>query len=310
MPLPIIIPIAALAIGGSLGFAFGSRSCAARNGLAFADRGWSVLVEPEDGAWSWQATKEGSTPGEGVASSKIEALDQARAWLATQQLAKLPRPKPTPEKTAPPPVGPVVEPPRPPAPAPVGGGAPPRTMPAPPPKLSELVGGGIRWTASNNSVLIEDLQEFIIAAYGASNPWKTAPVKIVLSAIQAALPQLDIGTYGPTLTVVTAQGNPMTVAEAAKPVDERQFQLNSPDVPKEAIPFAADLVHEGVFDIEQQQSKSPFAFRGRLLVARPVAGGYISTIVLDGTASNGDVVVPTVAEAIQLGIKTVIGEDE
>jgi len=309
MPAPVIIPIALLtfAVGGSMGFAFGSRSCAARNGLTFADRGWSVLVEPEDGAWAWQATKEGSKPGEGTASSKIEALDQARGWIATQQLGKFPRPKPTPGKTAPAPVGPV-EPPRPPAPAPLGGAAP-RTMPAPPPMPSQLVGGGIRWKASDNSILLENLQEFMIAAYGASDPWRTAPPKIVLEAIQAALPELDLAAYGPTLTIVTAQGNPLSVAEAAKPVDERQFQLNSPDVPKDALPFASDLVHEGVFDIEQQQSKSPFAFRGRLLVARAVPGGFVSMIVVGEKATKGDVVVPSEPEAIQLGIKTVIEED-
>lgn len=308
MPFPLLVPVAALglALAGSVGFAIGTRTCAGRNGLTFPDRGWSVIVEPEDGAWSWRATKEGAAPGEGVSTSKIEAVDSARAWITANQVA-LPG---QPNKTPPLPVLP----PRVPVPTPLGGAFPrampvPRPMPAPPSKDFVLASNGVRWTESTNSVLLEDLQKFVQAAYDASDPFSTPPEKIVVEAIAAALPDLDFATYGPSLTIVTAQGNLLSVGEAAKLVDELQFQLNSPDLPSDALPFASDLVHEGVFNIEQKQSESPFAFRGRILLARSVPGGFISTIIDEGMVHNGDLVVPSVPDAIQLGIKTIIEKD-
>ena len=296
LPVVPLLLVGVLA-GGAVGVAVGSRTCAARNGFAFADRGWSVLIEPEDGAWTWTATKQGHAPGEDSATTKLEALDASRAWITAQQLPSLP--VPTPSEPTPPIV------PRPPLPTPVGGGFP--NFPIPPTKA--VAKSGIKWDPKTNVVVLMDLQAFVAAAFGASDPWTDDPREVVRAAIAQAVPSLSMEKYGDTLKITTAAGNQLLIDEAAKLVDELQFQLNSEDLPPEAIPFAADILHEGIFDIEQQQSKSPFAFRGRLLVARVVAGGFISTIITPGSTVNGTTVVPTEADAIGLGIKTVSVKD-
>lgn len=313
MPLPLFFIGGSLAAAG-LGFVFGSRRNAARGAFCFLFMGWTVHVEPEGDAWTWRAAKDGATPGEGTpTTTKIDAADAARAWIVSRQIKGAvevitdtmdsagegtaptnPRP-PAPM----PPAGPIVEPPM---PSPLGGGFPPKSG------STGLSGGGLYWRKLGNNILLQDLQRFVYASFGASEPYSASPGKVVRAAIQAALPELDMATFGDSMTITLANGNVVSWAESAALVEDLQTQLHTsgnPDVPA----FAADILHEGIFDTEQQQSQSPFAFRGRLIRALPAAGGFVAQIRHGEIDYATDIVQPTVADAIQAGIAQIRDKD-
>jgi hypothetical protein len=282
-----------LLFGGVAGTAIGSRTCAARNGVVFVDRGWTVTIEPVDRAWTWRAVQEGATTGEGVATSNIEAIDKARQWIGSRAL-----PSPRPHRVPPLP------------PQPVGRGfpAPKPGFSAPPKKQPDIEGVGILWKPSDQEVLLTNLVDFVAVAYGSFDPWGESPGGVVESALKAALPQ-DWTVLAPEITIVTASGEPRSVAEVEAGIAALQSQMHSPDMVAAARPFAADILSEAIFDTEQHQSQSPFAYRGRVVVARPVPGGFIATILHAGTTTNGTEVFPSTEKALNGGREIVNAQD-
>jgi len=322
--LPVVVPILASAIAGGLGYALGSR----RPVFTFVDRGWTVRISPYGERWRWTAKREGREPGTGIGETNVEALDGARLWITALQLkGAVDGAKQlvdavddaTSEDTAPNdlPTLPVPTP-LPVEPAPLGGSlsgparsgaalAVPGFAAALPRK--RVRGGGLEWRPATNEILLNDLQDFVAAAFGSgADPYSSDPLKVVVEALQAALPGVDIAGYNPILN--TAAGAQISLEEAADAVAALQEQLHSPGIGEEVPAFAADILHEGIFDVEQQQSVSPFAFRGRKLFARPVAGGYRAAIVHEGATTYTDEVVPTVPDAMQAGIEAVRKQDE
>lgn len=314
MPLPLFFIGGSLAAAG-LGFVFGSRRNAARGAFCFLFMGWSVYVEPEGDAWTWRATKDGAAPGEGTpTTTKIDAADAARAWIVSRQIkgavetitdtmdsAGEGRTTPTnPRPPVPtPPTGPIVQPPM---PSPLGGAFPPKSG------STTLTGGGLYWRKLENNIVLKDLQRFVYASFGASEPYTAAADEVVRAAIQAALPELDLATFGPTLTITLANGNPVSLDESAALVKDLQAQLlasTNPDVPA----FASDILHEGIFDTEQQQSVSPFAFRGRMIRALSVPGGFVAQIRQNGSDYTTGTVQLESADAIQDGIAQIREKD-
>ena len=328
--LPVVIPVLTSAAGMAVGYAIGSR----RPVFSFQDRGWSVRIAPSGSAWSWTATRDGKR-GSGTGATKIEALDQARIWITKLQLEAAanaaagivtgivdavtdddggagnssssssgdsglpPLPVPTPLGPGPIPV----------EPTPLGGSlSGGRGLRAPP--LKTLRGGGIFWRPATNTILLYDLAQFVMTAFTSkTDPYTSDPRKIVEQALQTALPALDLVAYGPTLKITTAAGDQLTLDETAMAVGMLQVELNSPGLGEEVPAFAADILHEAIFDTEQQQDVEPFAFRGRMLYARQSGGGYRGAIVQQGVVSYTDDVSPSVADALQDAIEAVRKQD-
>ena len=329
--LPVVVPILASAIAGGLGYALGSR----RPVFTFVDRGWTVRISPYGETWRWTAKREGREPGTGIGETNVEALDGARLWITALQLKGVvdgakqivdalddataddsesddsepndrpafPIPTPLPVEPAPIPLGGSLS-----SPARSGAAlAVPGFAAALPRK--RVRGGGLEWRPATNEILLNDLQDFVAAAFrSGTDPYSSDPLKVVVEALQAALPGVDIAGYNPILN--TAAGAQISLEEAADAVAALQDQLHSPGLGEEVPAFAADILHEGIFDVEQQQSVSPFAFRGRKLFARSVGGGYRAAIVHDGATTYTDEVVPTVPDAMQAGIEAVRKQDE
>ena len=77
------------------------------------------------------------------------------------------------------------------------------------------------------------------------------------------------------------------------------------------MPFAADIVAEGIFDVQQQLGAERFAYRGRLIFARPSGGGFRWSI-RDAMGVHGpsEPVFPTREAAIRDAIAAISSVDE
>jgi len=183
---------------------------------------------------------------------------------------------PAPEPTEP--TGPTVpvEPPRPPAPtppAPVGTGA---TPPGPASGIAHargLVRSGLR--LQGNTLVLTDLQDYVADAYGSFDPFTDEPAAVVTKMLQGLLPELGVvDARELKLRLLNDAGEKIWVADAIEQVGRLQHQLLAPGLNPELVPFASDILAEGIFDTEQRISGEEFSYRGRKIFARPFGGGF------------------------------------
>lgn len=298
--------------------------------LVFSDRGHVVRVREVPGGWRWTASREGHKPRSGVAPSKNQAISAALEWVSSRSLPpakvirQLPAPKMPPRepqspKTPPPspgsgstPVNPPtppepeptepavpVEPPRPPAPmppAPVGTGATPRGPTGGIAHARGLVRSGLR--LQGNTLVLTDLQDYVADAYGTFDPFTDDPAAVVTKMLQGLLPELGVvDARELRLRLLNDAGEKIWLADAIEQVGRLQHELLAPGLNPELVPFAADILAEGIFDTEQRISEEEFSYRGRKIFARPFGGGFRWTIRdADGVHGPSEQVFPT-AEA-------------
>lgn len=275
--------------------------------LVFSDRGHIVRVREVPGGWRWTASREGHSPRSGMAPSKNGAISGALKWVTSRSLPpakvirQLPAPKkpqsggggdspktpplspesgptpvtpptpPTPESTQP---TVPVEPPRPPTPpAPVGTGAMP---PGPASGIAHARGlarSGLR--LQGNTLVLADLQDYVSDAYGTFDPFTDEPAVVVTKMLQGLLPELGVvDARELKLRLLNDAGERIWVADAIEQVGRLQHQLLAPGLNPELVPFAADILAEGIFDTEQRISGEEFSYRGRKIFARPFGGGF------------------------------------
>jgi len=195
-----------------------------------------------------------------------------------------PAPTPPAPVEPPAPVGPVVEPPRPPAPpapAPIGVAAVAAVQPA---GLgvgtgTDAMGGqrivrsGLRFQAK--TLTLTDLQAYVADAYETFDPFVDTPAGVVTKMLQGLLPELGVvDARTLQLRLRNDEGEEIWVADAIEQVGRLQHQLLAPGLDPQIVPFAADILAEGIFDTEQRISDDRFAYRGRLIFARPSGAGY------------------------------------
>jgi len=279
-------------------------------GVVFSDRGFIVRIrEVASDDWRWTVSREGHKPRSGMATSKSAAISASVQWVSSRSLPppkvvrQLPAPKTTPGKPqtepAPPvptppapvgppapiaPVGPVVEPPRPPvppAPAPIGVAAvatavEPVGMGT---RGTDAMGGqrivrsGLRFQAK--TLTLTDLQAYVADAYETFDPFVDTPAEVVTKMLQGLLPELGVvDARTLQLRLRNDEGEGIWVADAIEQVGRLQHQLLAPGLDPQIVPFAADILAEGIFDTEQRISAERFAYRGRLIFARPSGAGY------------------------------------
>ncbi len=308
MPLPLIPILAIAGVGGGLIYLVHTRRNApeveAQQALpaeevVFSDRGFVVRIrEVPTGGWRWTVSREGHKPRSGIAGSKSGAISASVQWVSSRSLPAagvvrpLPAPKaepvpptptppaPTPPAPAPPvptppspePVGPIVEPPRPPAPVgtavvePVGLGA--DAMGG-----QRIIRSGLRFQAK--TLTLTDLQAYVADAYGSFDPFTDTPAQVVTKMLQGLLPELGVvDARTLSLRLRNDEGEAIWIADAVEQVGRLQHQLLAPGLDPQIVPFAADILAEGIFDTEQRVSDERFAYRGRLIYARPSGAGY------------------------------------
>ncbi len=347
MPLPLIPILAIAGVGGSLIYLIHRRSASGEpqpalpaEEVVFSDRGFIVRVREEpSGAWRWTVSREGHKPRSGAATSKNEAISASVQWVSSRSLPppkivrQLPAPKTPPDKPqgnaggaepapaptplGPTPVGPVVEPPRPPVPPapatpvgvavvdPVGMGGGTDAMGG-----QRIARSGLLFQAK--TLALKDLQAYVADAYETFDPFVDSPAEIVTKMLQGLLPELGV-VDARTLSfrLRNDEGETIWVADAIEQVGRLQHQLLAPGLDPQIVPFAADIVAEGIFDTEQRISAERFAYRGRLIHAQPSGAGYRWSI-RDAVGVHGpsQQVFPTREATIRDAIAAISSVDE
>lgn len=315
--------------------------------FSFQDRGFLICVqEGANGRWRWTAWRDGTRVRSGAGMSKAEAISASVQWVSSRTLPppksvrRLPAPKkpprqpttpeegaeaapvkPTPAQpeSSPGPQPPMPQPPVPrpvepperilPTPAPVGA-APVGTVPSMPAGAVRIARSGLRW--EGNTVTLTDLEEYVADAFGSFDPFVDSPAHIVTKMLQGLLPELGVQDARELqLRLVGADGEKVWIADAIEQVGRLQHQLLSADLNPQLVPFAADIVAEGIFDAEQRISGERFAYRGRLIYARPSGGGYRWSI-RDAVGLHGpsDQVFPTREASNRDAIAAISNKDE
>lgn len=313
MPLPLIPILAIAGVGGGLIYLIRTRRNAdgepqpalPAEEVVFSDRGFVVRIrEVPSGGYRWTVSREGHKPRSGMATSKNGAISASVQWVSSRSLPppkvvrqlpaapKTPPRKPpssgegtepAPPAPAPPaPVGPVVEPPRPPvppAPAPIGvaavavGPVGAGTLGTDAIGGQRIVRSGLRFQAK--TLTLTDLQAYVADAYETFDPFVDTPAEVVTKMLQGLLPELGvIDARTLSLRLRNDEGEGIWVADAIEQVGRLQHQLLAPGLDPQIVPFAADILAEGIFDTEQRISAERFAYRGRLIFARPSGAGY------------------------------------
>ncbi len=346
MPLPLIPILAIASVGGGLIYLVHTRRKAPEaepqpalpaEEVVFSDRGFVVRVrEVASGGWEWTVSREGHKPRSGMATSKNGAISASVQWVSSRSLPparvvrQLPAPKtPPPEKPegpiegaapvspavprppvpTPAPPAPVVEPPRPPAPVGVAvvGSA---SMGTDAMGGQRVVRSGLRFQAK--TLTLTNLQTYVTDAYGTFDPFADSPAAVVTKMLQGLLPELGVADARTlSLQLRNDDGEEIWVADAIEQVGRLQHQLLAPGLDPQIVPFAADILAEGIFDTEQRISGERFAYRGRLIFARPSGAGYRWSI-RDAVGVHGpsELVFPTREASIRDAIAAISRVDE
>ena len=311
--------------------------------FAFHDRGFVVSVEQETtGRWRWVVWRDGARARSGAAASKAEAISASVQWVSSRMLPPpktvrtLPAPKKPPRTPTTPsagadPVAPDPEAgprPKPPAPVPPAPPDPPvlppvEPMPARPAVVSttaavkpvstrprRVTRSGLRLEGA--TLTLTDLQQYVADAFGAFDPFVDTPAEIVTKMLQGILPELGVeDARDLQLQLVGVDGEKVWVADAIEQVGRLQHQLFAPDLDPQLVPFAADILAEGFFDAEQRISGERFAYRGRLIYAKPSGVGYRWSI-RDAVGVHGpsELLFPTQEAAVRNAIAAISDVDE
>ena len=327
-----------------------SQSALPSEEFSFQDRGFVVSVqERANGRWRWTVWRDGAQVRAGGATSKAEAISASVQWVSSRMLPppktvrQLPAPKKPPrqEPTTPSdgaeatdsttePPQPQPQPPEPPAPAPVEppervlpnpiptplgsavpvGAAPVGRVPVMPSGALRIIRSGLRW--EGRTVTLTDLEEYVASAFGTFDPFADSPAQIVTKMLQGVLPELGVQDARELqLQLVGVDGERVWIADAIEQVGRLQHQLLAADLDPQIVPFAADIVAEGIFDAEQRIDGQRFAYRGRLIYARPSGVGYRWSI-RDAIGVHGpsDRVFPTREASIRDAIVAISSVDE
>jgi len=271
MPFPLL-PILGLAgLGAGLAYLLSASSNKSET-VKFTDRGRDVCVTGQGDVWQWRVSGGGAKSKSGKATSKELAISAALAAISSQAL-----------------------PPAPVEPGPMGGdestqpNPPPRPLPPVPtpdpvgvevPVPGSWAGARIRRSGlsleSNGRVLrLVDLPEFVADAFGSFDAFADAPVDIVTKVLQGLLPELQVADARELdMRVVNTSNDRVWISDAIERVGKLQAQLLAPDLDPAVVPYAEDILAEGLFGEEQRISGQRFAYRGRLIYARPAGAGY------------------------------------
>jgi|GEM_PF-2096878 len=252
-----------------------------------------------------KAPQQPTTPGDGV--------DATSPKPEPSPVAPMPQPEPVPPVPTP------VEPPERVLPAPVGasevgvspvGASPAGAAPRMPAGSVRIARSGLRW--EGNTVTLTDLEEYVADAFGSFDPFVDTPAQIVTKMLQGLLPELGVRDARELqIQLVGEDGEKVWIADAIEQVGRLQHQLLAADLNPQLVPFAHDIVAEGIFDAEQRISGERFAYRGRLIYARPSGGGYRWSI-RDAVGLHGpsDQVFPTPEASNRDAIAAISNVDE
>lgn len=326
-----------------------SQSALPSEEFSFQDRGFVVSVQQRaNGRWRWTVWRNGTQVRTGPAMSKAEAISASVQWVSSRMLPppktvrQLPAPKKPPRQPQQPTTpsdgaeatDPTTEPPKPqpapPAPTPVEppervvpnptstpvgsavpvGAAPVGRVPVMPSGALRIARSGLRW--EGGTVTMTDLEEYVAHAYGTFDPFADSPAQIVTKMLQGLLPELGVQDARELqLQLVGADGEKVWIADAIEQVGRLQHQLLAADLDPQIVPFAADIVAEGIFDAEQRIDGQRFAYRGRLIYARRSGAGYRWSIRDEiGVHGPSDRVFPTPEASNRDAIAAISSVDE
>lgn len=275
MPIPLLPILALASLGGGLLYLVsgsgGSKPAAkdpVAETLSFADRGYTVRVTRTRTNWEWVVSRPGEKTKSGTARSQDDAIAAAVAWISSRAL-------PPPSDDSKPGGDGIVEPTRP---------VPPIPTPTPmPPAVSEpaptaWAGGRLRRSGlllEDKTLTLQNLAQYVASAYGTFSAFEDSPVNIVTKVLQGILPELAVDDARELeLRLINDKGDRTWVVDAIERVGQLQERLLAPDLDPSLVPYAEDILAEGLFGTEQELSAPIFAFRGRLIFSRPAAGGY------------------------------------
>lgn len=258
-----------------------------------------------------------TTPSEGASPTSSKTAPRAAPPRSQPPVPQPPVPQPTPPAPEPAPApapAPAPTPAEPVGASPVGmspvGASPVGTVPPMPAGSERVARSGLRW--EGNTVTLTDLEQYVADAFGSFEPFVDTPAEIVTKMLQGLLPELGVEDARELqIQLVGEEGEKVWIADAIEQVGRLQHQLFADDLDPQLVPFAADIVAEGIFDVEQRISGKRFAYRGRLIFARPSGGGYRWSIRDEvGVHGPSALVFPTPEAANRNAIAAISAVDE
>jgi len=309
--MPPFIPILLLFGGGLYLLSRGDKDKGpAANVTSFTQDGYRVQITAGVREWPISISRDGevvhtakNTKGMGP------AIDQAKRWIHSRML-----PAPTPDTVVepkppaggdhpmpPPPVG---EPPV----APVGDASEtPASIP-----LDQIEGRIVRHGLEFRGLTlsVRDLPRFVADVYRSFDPWVDEPEDMLRKMLALAMPELRFDEVRDVIRMEDRDGGREKLSSIIAILGDLQEQVLSPDFEDRHIPYVPDLMAEAMFDEEQRLSSKRFAYRGRIITARPVGSKY-RWIITDGDGSHGpsDETFATPEESNEDAIAAIDAED-